>query len=468
MLMLMLMLILNYGLASKLQGQIPPDLANSLQTILDQQRQDFRTPGASAAAIFPDGQMWLGVSGVSDSAGEIPIMPALPFSIASLSKTHIAALTLLLVETEEVDLDDSLYHWLPAIQYVDSVITIRQLLNHTSGVFSFHEHPAFSDSMFARPERLWTPEDMLAVFMNHPYFPPGEGWHYSNTNYLLLGLILREITGQSPVVLLRERLLEPNELVETWYEIEEELPVEPAHPWHDLNHDGQLEDISFLPRTARHSAIGVGGALVSTARETARFGHTLLGGDVISEESLQSMFEFVDIPAGWLPFTGYGLGMGRIDLEGRELWGHEGDIPGYNSILLHLPQPPVTLCVLMNGDVNNSAPETGYALMRRLIDALTASPVTNLTLSPQTPGMSVYPSPVNSFGWLSGRFPITPQLRIDIWDVSGRRVRPIYRGAYTGGEMSVAIDAGDLRAGVYYIRANSGYVQTCAPMTVIK
>jgi D-alanyl-D-alanine carboxypeptidase len=152
------------------------------------------------------------------------------FAIASNTKTFIAVLMLKLQEMNVLSLDDSLYKWIPNYQYVDSTITIRQLLNHTSGVFNYTTYPGFSNAM-SDTGRFWTPEEILTTFMNQQYFNPGAGFQYSNTNYILAGMIIKAATGNSVSYNLRQLILNPLNLNNTYLPVEESIPDTIAHGW---------------------------------------------------------------------------------------------------------------------------------------------------------------------------------------------------------------------------------------------
>ena len=256
-------------------SNLDSSLINELQYVLDSVRIEQDVEGASVSINFGDSGDWLGVSG--ESHPDSPIRTDHLFSIASITKTFTAAAILQLAEEEALALDDSLYRWLPPFEWIDSTITIRQLLNHTSGVFSFHESGAFWDSIYTDHERFWTPEEMIRYFVDYPYFEPSEGWHYSNTNYLLLGMIIREATESEVSTEFRERFLDPLELNNSYLDIEEEYEGEIAHGWHDIDSDGDRDDIFQFPRTSWYSAIWTGGAMVSTPDDISRWARALYG-----------------------------------------------------------------------------------------------------------------------------------------------------------------------------------------------
>ena len=432
-------------------------LASELQLILNTEIERLDVPGVSVAIHMADQGIWLGTSGVSEPFTPDSIRPDMLFSIASITKTFMAALILQLNEEGALSIDDSLYRWLPAYPHIDSTISIRQLLNHTSGIFSFHENPAFWDTIFAAPDHFWTAEDMILTFVERPYFQPGEAWHYSNTNYLLLGIIIREATDSEVSHELRTRFLEPLNLTNTYLDIEEEIQGDIAHDWYDIDRDGEPEDISGIPRTSRYSAIWTGGAMVSTAEDVSNWIRVLYGGDVLSGESREEMLDFMNIPYGWYPITGYGLGTERFELFERELWGHAGDIPGFNSVAVHSPELDVTITVLVNCSVDNSANEIACELLEFILDYLDVeSPHSESETSPNHFDLLPnFPNPFNSSTSLQFLLPQPSEVSLTIHDVSGREIATLVNDQLVAGYYRINWYSGSNPSGVYFCRLDT-------------
>lgn len=329
-------------------------LAEQLQEALDNARASYDLIGVSAAVIVPGQEIWTGASGFSRPPNKM--RPDMLFGIGSVTKTFTAALILKLAEEGLLSLDDSLHQWLPSFQNIDSTITIRQLLNHTSGIFDFL-NDGFDDfwsAVAADLTKVWTPEEIL-TFVKEPHFPPGSSWKYSNTNYILLGMIIKEVTGSQVSTELRNRLLNPLNLHSTFLDVEETISGEVAHNWSDgFDGDGTLDDISSLPRTAMFSMAWTAGAMFSTAEEVARFANALYGGEVLSQAYHNQMLTFYPVTSS--PFgpavTGYGLGTARATLSGKELWGHGGNLGpyGYTALVGYSPEDRVTIALLFNHD----------------------------------------------------------------------------------------------------------------------
>lgn len=340
-----------------------PTVADALQAAINTAGDANTIRGLSAAVIVPGQDPWLGVYG-SSTEGE-PITTGMFFGIASITKNYVAALTLKLVDEGLLVLDDPVSKWLPAIDNVDPAITLRQLLNHTSGLANYTENPALFDFVFSDPSKIRTPEEVLTL-VEAPIATPGATWYYSNTNFILLGLVIQEATQASVSANLRDRLLGPLGLNQTFLEVEEQRPGTRATPWADLNNDGALEDISDLPRESLYSAAWTAGALVATAENTALWTKALFEGDVLSQASLDEMLSF-NSPVSHPAAMGYGLGTMTFASSHATSWGHTGDIFGYASITMYVPENQISIAVLANQGLDESVK---IAIANDLLDAV--------------------------------------------------------------------------------------------------
>jgi D-alanyl-D-alanine carboxypeptidase len=327
-----------------------PTLEQELEQVLEASLRVHEVKGVSAAVVLSDDRLWLGTEG--DSHQGVPITPEMRFSIYSTTKVFTAALILQLVDEDRVSLEDSLGEWLPAYDHIDPRITVRQLLNHTSGVFDMNEHPAIRAAMLEDLSRVVTPEEIVTRFVLEPYFAPGEDWHYSNTNYLLLGMIAKQATGSDISVELRKRFWEPLALGSTYFAVEEEIAGPIAHGWSNRGTDGPLRDISSEPINSVYSGSWTSGAVVSTAADIARWSDGLYGGRVLSAASLAEMLKFYRPTSGLEPVVdGYGLGTHRYGAEivnGETVFGHAGGFDGYTSAMAYLPEYDVSIAILVN------------------------------------------------------------------------------------------------------------------------
>lgn len=322
-----------------------PTLPERLQEVLDTKRNLYNGMGVSAAVIIPDLEIWTGVSGTSHENN--PITPDTLFGIGSVTKSFTAALIMKLVEDSLLSLEDPLSSWLPPFTNIDSSITIRQLLNQTSGLNCFYNNDEMWDAILSGTVRQWTPEDILS-FVPEPYFPPGTGWHYGNTNYILLGMLITEATGSSVSTEFRNRLWEPLELYDTYLATEETIPEPVAHNWEFV--DGSLTDLSQSTRLLNEIGVAwTAGAMYSTARDIATWARLLYEGRVLNQASMEQLLTFV--PTADFHAPGYGFGVVSYYPEwanGEESIGHTGGFVGYITYMLYLPEHDVAIVVMVN------------------------------------------------------------------------------------------------------------------------
>jgi D-alanyl-D-alanine carboxypeptidase len=335
--------------------------SENLQRVLDQARSDFNIVGVSAAVAVKGQLVWTGVSG--NSFPGTPITPDMHFDIGSAAKNFVAALVLKLSEEGLLSLEDPISRWLPSYNYVDGRLTIRQLLNHTSGIYNVTTNQFFWDAVFRYPTRRWRPEEVLS-YIGPPDFPPGASWNYSNTNYTLLGMIAQKAAGSSLSAALRRRFLDPLGLTNTFLEAEEAIPGTIAHAWFDMNGDGRYEDISNIDRSSQTSAAWGAGGMVSTGADVARWACALFEGKVLNADSLSRMLSFRAISLHG-PVLGYGLGTLRALISDREFWGHSGNIIGYTAIMLYAPTERFAVAFIVNQDSS-----ADNALLALLLDEI--------------------------------------------------------------------------------------------------
>jgi D-alanyl-D-alanine carboxypeptidase len=271
--------------------------------------------------------------GVADRATGRPITVRDQFEAGSNTKTFTAVLALQQVDCGKLKLDAPVEKYLPGVVPNGKNITVRMLLNHTSGLFSYTGDPDFFVNMEKNPQHVYTDAELLGVAFKHdPYFPPGKGWQYSNTNYTLLGMILQKQTRKSLPVLVKERITGPLGLKHTYFADPRATNTGPgyAHGYAITYASGtpQYTDVSSWPLG---SWAGAAGAMISTSSDLARFYSATLQGKLFSRAQLKQMKTTVALPDGSPLKGGYGLGVIRIDSPCGTVWGHGGDTMGHHS-----------------------------------------------------------------------------------------------------------------------------------------
>jgi D-alanyl-D-alanine carboxypeptidase len=317
-----------------------------LQRVLD----SLVRKGASGVLLdwrSPEGA-WVGVSGVGERASGRPVEAGSWFRAGSITKSFTAVVVLQLVADGRLRLDEPVTEWLPG---VPADVTLRQLLNHTSGLHSYTDDLPDAAGILRDRYEHWDPAETLAAAVTKPRVDGG--WSYSNTNYVALGLLIEAVTGQSYEDEVRARILEPVGLTRTQLPGDEaELPDPHLHAY--LEVDGELVDLARFNASQAWAA----GALVSTAGDLNRFYAAVLGGELLGRDGLAAMLTGVPNGDG----TAYGLGIGRETLpDGRVLWGHTGGIFGYLTLSYHSPDLSHQLTLALAGG-RGDEPETSALL----------------------------------------------------------------------------------------------------------
>jgi len=323
-------------------------LKQKLQNVLDEGIKKYDINGVSAAVIFPDGKLWTGTSGISHDTVSIKL--DMLFAIGSITKNFVATLTLKLAEEGKLSLDDPLSKWLPEYPHVNSEITIRQLLNHTSGIHMFWSNQKIWDDLKKDRTKIWKPEEVL-TYIKEPYFEPGEGYRYSNTNYLLMAMIIEKATDSSLSAEFKERFWKSLPIKNTYLSIEEEIPHNQAHVYGDnFNNDGSYQDLTFLPRASHESITYGSSGLFMTAEDLAFWCHSLFQGKILNQQSMDEMLDFVDIGFGRQKRS-YGLGVQLFKKRfssGERAIGHSGANIGTGAYMIHFPEHHFSVVVMVN------------------------------------------------------------------------------------------------------------------------
>ncbi len=366
-----LLTISSFGLAQTFD----PVLADELQDKIDSIRIANNLRGISACVIYPGVGNWKGVTGNSHTG--TPITSDMLFGIASNTKLFTGVLLLKLAEGNIIQMDDSLHQYLPAFNNIDSNITIRQLLNHTTGLADVTSVPGYPDSMLTDPNRVFTANELI-TWVGPPLFSPGSNWSYCNTNYLLAAMVAESATGQSYVQLLRDSILNPLQLDSTFLDVYEPLQFSVAHPWqNNINNNS-------IPRTSINSAAWASGAMYSTSGEMTQWYHALMNDQVLNPSSFNELTTFVGS-------GNYGMGISQNTALGRTVWTHGGSIwGGYSSSMMYDTASGIVICVLINQN-----PTQAYQVSILLLSTLLNSQVALYENTIPTNPLALYPNPTN-------------------------------------------------------------------------
>lgn len=284
---------------------------------------DDGVPGVAGLARR-GGRVVTAASGAADVTTGRPMAPGDRFRVGSITKTMVATVVLQLVAEHRLRLGDSVARWLPGLVPSGQDITVRELLQHTSGLFDYTKDPGFLRAFLADPTRVWQPRALIRIAVTHPpWFPPGTRFRYSNTDYVLLGLIVQAATGQPVGQELADRIFVPLGLRHTSLPFTQVIPPRPYAHGYLLGQPGGPLDITRVSPSWAWAA----GAVVSTAADLARFYTALLTGRLLPPPLLHQML--TTVPAGH--GVGYGLGILSLPTPCGTAWGHNGAFPGYYS-----------------------------------------------------------------------------------------------------------------------------------------
>ena len=321
-------------------------------------------PGVALHIERAGALVYSGAAGVASIELQTPLKTTDRFRIYSITKAFTATVVLQLVDEGVLSLDDPVTKWLddPAVARIPDTdrITLRQLLNHTSGIYDYDDDDdsQFKQDAFLGPDadwaRVWTLPELLAYAdgANHaPYFAPGEGFHYSNTGYVLLGLVVEQATGRRFADELRDRILDPLALIDTALAEGGTVPDGTVDGYHLLG--GGLVNATAINLSW---AWAVGG-IVSTAADVARFARAVFAGELVSPASFEEMFTYTPDPNPMLAGFGWGMGVWMVPSEDGERVEAGGGGPGFTASMVRLPEAELTVVALMNvgGDVEATA-----------------------------------------------------------------------------------------------------------------
>lgn len=318
------------------------ELQESFSALVTQVGSETQTPGISLHVISEKHGSFSVNWGMADLVSETPVGRDQLFRIGSLTKTFTGAAVLRLAEEGMVELDA------PASDYLElengndllSTISVRNLLNMSSGLPEYLTEPFIISSILPDPLRNWHPAELLALAFDpasEPLFPPGSDFFYANTNYLLLGLLIEAVSGQSYAEYLNVEFLEPLGLSNTRANNDATIPEELARGYFDFAEDEQYEDWTQM----HMSYVWTAGCIVSTARDTAVWMDALARGDLMGEELRSLLFKGQQIVEGVV------YGGGIVVEEGFGI-GHNGTVIGYHADAWHDPVSATTVTVLSN------------------------------------------------------------------------------------------------------------------------
>ncbi|MFE0461541.1 serine hydrolase domain-containing protein [Kitasatospora sp. NPDC058965] len=336
-----------------------------VQSVLDRAVSEAGLPGAMAEVRDGDA-VWFGQAGTADLTTGRALTPQDRFRIGSTTKTFVATVILQLEAEHRLGLDDSVEQWLPGLVdgngYDGSRITIRQLLNHTSGIYNIAMTQLAADDFVGPPflqHRFdsFTPRQLVEIALaNKPKFAPGTGWDYSDTNYVLAGMIAERAGGRSLAQQIAQRISKPLHLKSTYEPTGDDPDIHGPHGrfYSKLMVPGDATP--FYDVTRLNPSFGFGsGDMVSDNGDLATFVRALLQGRLLPPAQQREMFTVLDPQGGWIDTSHYGLGVASLDLSCGTVWGMGGAIDGSWSYTFGTRDGRRILSTEVNGDWANGS-----------------------------------------------------------------------------------------------------------------
>ncbi|UUU23706.1 serine hydrolase domain-containing protein [Streptomyces sp. DSM 40750] len=341
-------------------GGLEPALATRLDKAVEGVRREAGIPGVAVGLWMPGKGCYVRATGVADTATGRPMTTDQFMRIGSETKTFTVTALLELVDDRRIGLDDPISAYIGGVPNGDR-ITLRHLAEMRSGLFPYSADPDFAQALLSDPSRSFTPRELLAYGFRHPNtFAPGEKFQYSNTNLILLGLVIEKVSGHRLRDFIDERVLRPARLRHTLFPEGREFPEPHARGYTNQTLSGDIEDATDWNPSWAWAA----GAMISDLRDLRRWARIVATGTLLSPETQRERLKM--LPTGF-PGTDYGLGI----FETGGWIGHNGSIPGYQSVTVHLPSKKATLVLLLNTDVTHEGQEPSSLLARAITEIVT-------------------------------------------------------------------------------------------------
>jgi D-alanyl-D-alanine carboxypeptidase len=340
----------------------PAGKRQQIDAVVNRAYAAAEVPGVVVGIWIPGEGSYVAAKGFADLRSRAPMRSSYYFRIGSITKTFTVTALLILADERKLDLDD------PVGKYVDFVpngdkITLRMLANMTSGLHSYTEDEAAVKIIIGSPNRVWTPRELVDVGLKSPPdFAPGTGWHYSNTNTVLLGMILEKVSGQPIQELFAQKLYAPLRLRHTIWPTAGEMPSLYASGYTEQT----LDNVRANATNRNPSWAFTAGELVSTMADLRTWVTSYATGSLVSPQMQKERLTWVTLPPN-TPQKHYGLGIG----ETHGWLGHTGELPGYNTLAYYLPAKKAVVVVMVNSDIPVGKANPAPAIFKAIATLLT-------------------------------------------------------------------------------------------------
>ena len=361
----------NSSAISKYNLQRPDSLKSinpELAPIVVQAFLDLKVPGAIVGVFIGGYEPWVEAMGLQNLEIKQPMVLYNKMRIGSITKTFTGTVLLQLVDEGKINLSDKLSKYFPDYPNGDN-ITIQELGDMRSGLFNYSDDGSLVNDIMTNLKKSYTPEELISISQKHkPYFPPDSSFHYSNTNTIILGLIIEKLTGNSLKTEIQNRILTPLGMNETTFATDTYFPDPHAQGYMYLDSNStETTNVTDQNPSWAWSA----GAIISTLADLQLYAKKLAKGELISKKSQEDRLKWatsIIVPTGvWNgKEVKYGFAIGSFD----GAIGHNGGIPGYNSFMGYLPEKDATIIVLVNMQDNKEGIGPADHIARKIIEKL--------------------------------------------------------------------------------------------------
>lgn len=346
-------------------------IKEKLQRNLDEWHKNGKFAGATLGVCLADGKCFSLATGFSNLETKTPMKPSDIMCAGSVGKTFWLAAALQLVKEKKINLDDRVEKYLGKETWFNRLpnakdITVRQLMNHTSGLIRYEFKDQFTKDLTANPDKNWKPEELVAyLFDEKPPFEAGKGWDYSDTNYIVLGMIVEKVTGKKFYEETTKRIIKPLKLNKTFPQDKREIKnliqgyAGENNPFGGKN--AVLDNGKFIINPQFE---WTGGGWVSNSEDLARWAKAMYEGKAFDSSLLPEMLD--GVPAKLGKDVKYGLGVIIRPTPIGLTYGHSGFFPGYMTDMMYFPDKKISVAVQVNSSV---PPNLGKPLSRVLVES---------------------------------------------------------------------------------------------------
>lgn len=311
-------------------------------------------PGILLSVYDPVNGSWTGAAGKADLSQGIAMRPCQLTRVGSTVKTYTAVTVLMLAQDGLIDLDAPVSQYLTGtpINKIKNAkeATVRQLLQHSGGLFNYIQSLQFQTASLNDLIREWKPEELLAyAYGKAPYFAPGEDVVYSNTHYILLGMLIEKVTGKPFYRVFEERIFQPLNLTMTRFAATDHVPAGIAKGYIDLYSNLNVMESTYFSGWDYYTADG---GLISNPYDMCRFMRALGEGQLLDAASMQQMTDWrpkKNPDPEFFPME-YGLGIFRMHTAQGPVWFHSGDAIGYYANMMYFPETGMAAAYAVNGN----------------------------------------------------------------------------------------------------------------------